>query len=533
MTHSIQVDHSPLHQPNSRSAWIWAALLGIMLFGGLVRALPAVYEPVWADEVWTWWVAQPQAYWDMVRWETREPKHPPLSFIAVAASMDFFDSDEPWVLRLPAVIAGILCIPAAFVLGWVVHGRGAGLLAAAFVAVDPNMVDQGQQARMFGMLALLVLVALTLAVVMMRQPRRNPWGWVALGLVLGLQLWVNQLALAAWAAVGLAAVLVAAHQWWWRLPDAEPGLLLSRTAMALTVAAATAPLELIRLVFGVGEAMEPQSAPMTQVVVEVARSAYLLIHTGPLSLLVYPLAAAGLLLLLRRRLVSATLLLTTALMGMLIVIAIRQVHAFVNPRFFVVSQPAIWIGLAALPFLVHKRIARVLVVALVAVVLGAQVVQAVYLDHWTRVAANREPFGETVAELHPRVPEGHAMLFSPRGVAIFSLYHRTPTPPALTEALGETDPPEQILESLRQHPRPTGVVIVASHLYSPARLAQTRRHVRALAAWYRHDLDDARLKRHVKLHNSPIIWIDASGIRFEQPAHAQKEAPAEEDRAGA
>ena len=55
--------------------------------------------------------------------------------------------NRPWALRLPALIAGILIIPATYVWAKDEYGKGAGLLAAALTAASSFLVDYSTRAR--------------------------------------------------------------------------------------------------------------------------------------------------------------------------------------------------------------------------------------------------------------------------------------------------------------------------------------------------------------------------------------------------
>jgi len=69
----------------------------------------------------------------------------------------YFGESE-FVLRLPSVIAGVLCVPAMYVLGKMAYGRNAGLLAAFLVATSSYHVYHSQIARYYAMVMLLSIV---------------------------------------------------------------------------------------------------------------------------------------------------------------------------------------------------------------------------------------------------------------------------------------------------------------------------------------------------------------------------------------
>ena len=100
------------------------------------------------------------------------------------------------MIRLPSLLAGIFCIPLLYALGRLIHSRGLGLMAATLLAVDPNMVDQSQQARMYTLLMMGFLLCLFFAIRLLRGASYG--NAICLGLFMALSFFANQLALAFW-----------------------------------------------------------------------------------------------------------------------------------------------------------------------------------------------------------------------------------------------------------------------------------------------------------------------------------------------
>ena len=98
----------------------------------------------------TWYTVESDGYVNLFRSITFAKGHLLLSFIVSKAVMDLFQTKDPWALRLPSFLCGVMCIPAAFMLGREIWSVGLGLLLAVLAAVAPNMVDLSQQqARMY------------------------------------------------------------------------------------------------------------------------------------------------------------------------------------------------------------------------------------------------------------------------------------------------------------------------------------------------------------------------------------------------
>jgi hypothetical protein len=77
--------------------------------------------------------------------------------------------NQPWVLRLPAFVAGALLVPATFWLGRLLYGSGAAVLAATLVAVSSYLVEYSTNARGYTLQALCFVMMLGLVVLAVRR----------------------------------------------------------------------------------------------------------------------------------------------------------------------------------------------------------------------------------------------------------------------------------------------------------------------------------------------------------------------------
>ena len=97
--------------------------------------------------------------------------------------------DDPWAIRLPALVAGTLLVPAVYAAGRALYGRGAGLLAAALVAVSPYLVARSTDARGYAWVMLFAVVCLASAARAHRRPSRAElpalWSIFAIAAALG------------------------------------------------------------------------------------------------------------------------------------------------------------------------------------------------------------------------------------------------------------------------------------------------------------------------------------------------------------
>lgn len=91
--------------------------------------------------------------------------------------------DSAFWLRLPSVLAGILTMPAFYLLGVrLFRWQRVGLMAAAVVAVSPFAIWYSQEARMYALLLLFSVLYVGLAWPIVDRNLRN-WEWLALTVV--------------------------------------------------------------------------------------------------------------------------------------------------------------------------------------------------------------------------------------------------------------------------------------------------------------------------------------------------------------
>ena len=134
---------------------------------------------------------------------------PPLYYLLLHGWMNAFGDSEVAVRSLSLLFA-LAMVPVAFLAGRSLFGRRAGWIAAVLAATSPYLSYWGREARMYTLLALVSLVAVTsfLHVFAFRRRTWLPVFAVSLALVLYTHNWGLHLA--------AAAVLAAAACWWAR-----------------------------------------------------------------------------------------------------------------------------------------------------------------------------------------------------------------------------------------------------------------------------------------------------------------------------
>ncbi len=94
---------------------------------------------------------------------------------------------QPWALRLPALLAGVLVVPATYLCVRAHFDKQAALLAAGLVAASSPLVEYSTNARGYTLVTLFFLASLALAAYLKRS--ENLAGWLLLAILLALGLY--------------------------------------------------------------------------------------------------------------------------------------------------------------------------------------------------------------------------------------------------------------------------------------------------------------------------------------------------------
>ncbi len=148
------------------------ALLSVVLLAALGLRLFHLQERVlWFDEANSLLIARagPAEIIDAVRDDTHSP-----FYYLILHYWQFAAGGEAGA-RLLSVLAGVATVAVVYSMGCALAGRGAGLLAAAFLAVCPLHVWYSQEIRMYALQTLLVALSFLFMVWALRQQRGVLW----------------------------------------------------------------------------------------------------------------------------------------------------------------------------------------------------------------------------------------------------------------------------------------------------------------------------------------------------------------------
>jgi mannosyltransferase len=150
----------------------WWPLAALTLLAAALRLSTLDLQSFWYDEAFTPLHVLHPSLWATLRAVSHTENTPPLWYLLAWADSRVLGTGEV-ALRLPSALAGIATVPVAWAIGCELEGpraRGAAVVCAALVAVNPLFVWYSQEARAY---ALFVLMA-ALAMLCFLRARREP-----------------------------------------------------------------------------------------------------------------------------------------------------------------------------------------------------------------------------------------------------------------------------------------------------------------------------------------------------------------------
>jgi len=163
------------------------ALVLVTLIGVGLRAIH-LGQPMRYDEAVTYMYFVRQPWRDALSLYTYPNNHVFHTALAKLAAMVF--GAEPWALRLPAFVAGGLCIPATYAAMRALYDSRTGLFAAAIVAWSGTLTLYSTNARGYTLVVLAFLLLLIAgARILNDETGSAPPAWITFAVIAALGLW--------------------------------------------------------------------------------------------------------------------------------------------------------------------------------------------------------------------------------------------------------------------------------------------------------------------------------------------------------
>ena len=142
-------------------------ILGLITLIGLAARVFLINQPIQYDEAYTFIHYASQSLKAILA-NYSAPNNHIFHTILVALTYHLFGG-SPWILRLPAFVAGVLMVPAAFIAARRFFTSHQSLAAAAALAVTPLLIEYSANGRGYTLLALLALLLTNYAGILVKK----------------------------------------------------------------------------------------------------------------------------------------------------------------------------------------------------------------------------------------------------------------------------------------------------------------------------------------------------------------------------
>ena len=144
-----------------------------LLIAGIAIRFSFLFQPICQDESITYFYFASHPLSIIVS-NYSDPNHHILHTILVHLSTTFF-GNSVWAIRLPAFIAGILILPATYLVMRKLFNKKVALLAVALVVPSSLLIEYSTNARGYSLQALLFLVLIMIAFYVIRTNSNGGW----------------------------------------------------------------------------------------------------------------------------------------------------------------------------------------------------------------------------------------------------------------------------------------------------------------------------------------------------------------------
>ncbi len=156
--------------------------LAVVFVLSAVNAARFLNRPMRYDEAYTFIAYASRPLWRIVTDYSLPNNHVFHSILVHLAYVLL--GNQPWVVRLPAFLAGVLLVPAGYLAGKAYFNVDAALLGSALIAFFPMLVGYTTNARGYTILCLFTLVLMCFAAYVRSQ--RNGTAWVLMSVISAL-----------------------------------------------------------------------------------------------------------------------------------------------------------------------------------------------------------------------------------------------------------------------------------------------------------------------------------------------------------
>lgn len=168
------------HQPSIAARSTRIALVAAATAVAAALRLPFLaHQSLWYDETFTRAIVAHSSLSGVLSGVHATESTPPLYYLLTWLWTQLFGLSTA-MLRMPGALAGVLCVPVAYLALRRVVGESAAVAAAWLTATSPVLVSYSLDARAYSLMVLFCLLTLWATSALLQAPSRSRWCWWAL-----------------------------------------------------------------------------------------------------------------------------------------------------------------------------------------------------------------------------------------------------------------------------------------------------------------------------------------------------------------
>ncbi len=169
-------------RPTTREIFPAVILLLVLACAAIFR-VDHLNEQITHDEAYTYVVFSSTSIFNIVT-NYHLPNNHILSSLLIDLSTHLFGA-QPWAVRLPAFLAGLLLIFASYAFARQVYGKYAALLGSVIIAILPGTILYSSRGRGYVLVSFFTLLALLVANYLRKNNNLAAWSLLAVSMALG------------------------------------------------------------------------------------------------------------------------------------------------------------------------------------------------------------------------------------------------------------------------------------------------------------------------------------------------------------
>jgi hypothetical protein len=159
------------------------AILLLIMASAVIFRLIRIYDGMTHDEAYTFIVFSSTTLFNILT-NYHLPNNHILNSILIYFSTHLFGI-QPWAVRLPALLAGLLLIPSTYALARIIYNKYTAIISALLVGILPGAIQYATMARGYSLVALFTVLILWLANYVRISKNLFAWSLLILFSVLG------------------------------------------------------------------------------------------------------------------------------------------------------------------------------------------------------------------------------------------------------------------------------------------------------------------------------------------------------------